>query len=763
MQKAFAVINPFIVSHAKLSILFLLLFFGSALAQAQVCVNLNLSLPPSQRISPIYWAPGHSYTVTLTDPNGEFYALGPPPNTALFIFNQSQYTGPFTYQEDPYVTVTTPTYLSPTQASFGVTVGTAAPTEYDGYTFACYQTGFYGASGAIQITPCAVSVTPTLTSGSVQPGTWTAGVATNITITGTGFIPTTNPNNCVATSLYISAGTESVSITNLTVVSATQITATVQPLITDPAETAIVTASNYQYNNPSVPLTASTTAQIVPTTCTLPHISSVSPNVWLAGQTSGKVTITGTNFTTSSKATKTCPATTVSVTTPSGASVALGAVTVSSATQITIASAKPPASETNENATVTAGGAATYSTHIENPLPSITTLQYTNSQALWMDRAGDSAPVAMPNTVWTQSASFPSVFKSADKINATATFGITPLTVALSGARIEGSVDSLGLLVASGVNIPAGATSITVNLTGNTAFPSSTTAHYSPLGVTWNFSPAGQACSSGRSVCEGAGSTSSEIYVTLAAPSGLSESVMPLTAVVLAIGNGGATTQTTAFQSTWQQFAGPANVYGWDGRPLYYYEPGVGFKGCATSSVGLLTSATGSGQCGSWANLLMDALAVNGIMSSFTQIQPTDQSWMLVNSWTFGTGSSLYPAPYHWNLALPIESGGSPGMVPVAPGSVFGDLTSLSTLPGQNTAPPSEKVFTKHFIVQVPSSLGAGYYDPSYGVTYLNNCDFESKAVAAYALPESTTASTVNFEVRQASGCNITFTTLFTN
>lgn len=61
---------------------------------------------------------------------------------------------------------------------------------------------------------------------------------------------------------------------------------------------------------------------------------------------------------------------------------------------------------------------------------------------------------------------------------------------------------------------------------------------------------------------------------------------------------------------------------------------------------------------------------------------------------------------------------------------------------------------------------GQSEYPPksaTYGVTYLNKCDFESKAVAAYAFPASTTASTWNFEVRKPSGCNITFTPLFTN
>lgn len=189
--------------------------------------------------------------------------------------------------------------------------------------------------GSITITPCAAPVTPgPLTPASIQPDTWVAGQQTPITITGSGFIPSNNPNYCVPTSLMITAGSENVSITNLNVVSPTQITATVQPLITDPAETAAVTVSNYQYNDPGVPLTSSTTAQIVPTTCIVPHISSVSPNVWFAGNTYRNVTFTGTNFTTSSKATATCPVSTLSITTADGA-VKISGISVTSATKMT--------------------------------------------------------------------------------------------------------------------------------------------------------------------------------------------------------------------------------------------------------------------------------------------------------------------------------------------------------------------------------------------------------------------------------------------
>jgi hypothetical protein len=67
------------------------------------------------------------------------------------------------------------------------------------------------------------------------------------------------------------------------------------------------------------------------------------------------------------------------------------------------------------------------------------------------------------------------------------------------------------------------------------------------------------------------------------------------------------------------------------------------------------------------------------------------------------------------------------------------DLTSLSTLVGQNTAPPSEKPFGRHFIVKAPSSISVGgpYRDPSYGVIYSSACDFEAKAVAGYAAEQA--------------------------
>jgi hypothetical protein len=73
---------------------------------------------------------------------------------------------------------------------------------------------------------------------------------------------------------------------------------------------------------------------------------------------------------------------------------------------------------------------------------------------------------------------------------------------------------------------------------------------------------------------------------------------------------------------------------------------------------------------------------------------------------------------------------------------------------------PSEKVFGSHFFVQVPSGVapaGEGpYFDPSYGIWYAHQTDFENKVVAYYARPIVNNAPTnpqfTEWGVRSPSG-----------
>ena len=231
------------------------------------------------------------------------------------------------------------------------------------------------------------------------------------------------------------------------------------------------------------------------------------------------------------------------------------------------------------------------------------------------------------------------------------------------------------------------------------------------------------------------------------------------------------TDPTSAFKNTWSQFStggtSPANIQTWQGRKLYYYrnDPNgtqgttiIGFEGCALDEESLLLNEAGqssaaghnSGQWGSFAYLLIGALAINGIASGFTKIRPIDGSLFMVNDWQiFGRTPSdhSYQLPdydpnYQWRLILNQDAVDSPNfdiMVPApqsTPGQTgvaYGDVLSLTTLPGQNSAPPSEKIFNFHFFVHVSlAGITPSYYDPSYGVKYVDAQDFERRAVAGY-------------------------------
>lgn len=157
------------------------------------------------------------------------------------------------------------------------------------------------------------------------------------------------------------------------------------------------------------------------------------------------------------------------------------------------------------------------------------------------------------------------------------------------------------------------------------------------------------------------------------------------------------------------------------------------------------------GQCGSFASLLQSAVAMNGIRSNWIVVdaehQPTPTtSWssMAIRNWCFvgltgcPAGTPSYPSEpdYQYRFLLNVAD----FMVPAR--TDYGDLSNLAGIAGQNSIPfpslpntptPLEKVFARHFIVQVPAASSNQYYDASYGVTYPSEAGFESQAVAGYA------------------------------
>jgi hypothetical protein len=302
-------------------------------------------------------------------------------------------------------------------------------------------------------------------------------------------------------------------------------------------------------------------------------------------------------------------------------------------------------------------------------------------------------------------------------------------------------------------------------------------------------------------MCTLDGVTETKVYVTLEKPREVrmngevvrNANEVFLTSLHLAVSKDGATDAQSAFESTWAKFE-PKNITTWQGDKLYYYrnDPGhvKGFDVCALSEEQLLISrlpaakpdsppidTEGSGQCGAFAFLLMGALAVNGIASTWVAVfpfidpdrvdllPPDGQNApiaMLIQDWAPVSMTRSATDPYPWSITLNLGD----WMVDADHNDadhiddrLYGDLKSLDAIRGQNTTPPSEKVFGSHFIVEIDPLITTGhrYYDPSYGVSYKDDIDFENKAIYGYAVDfgdtiVSSTTRFITYQVRRPSG-----------
>jgi len=407
------------------------------------------------------------------------------------------------------------------------------------------------------------------------------------------------------------------------------------------------------------------------------------------------------------------------------------------------------------------------------PQITVTAVQFTNSYALAKDNGQINPPPLVSSTVWQSSCSSctnQAAFYQGQTIQATITVTLsTASAYDLTNVRLEGSMGSLGTLSGNNV-IPAGTTSAFFTVTSDTALPIGTQL-YNPLNINWSvglFAANNLPCA--QITCTSAGNSASPVYVTMALPPN-TNIPLPLTTLFLAVGAGGAPTKTQAFLNTWGKFTnagtGPANVLTWDNRQLFYYKPNVPYNNnCALNSNYLLNVYNGNGQCGAFASLLLDALQANGIAAVTAGVASLNGDRFLVNSWLFAGNDSAY-APYISPLVLETETTGGIGMVPLPVGSLFGQMVSQTGSPGQNSPTPAEKVFSSHYIVKLTDTMvtgvGGPYFDPSYGLTYLNECDpaqgFEHKALAGYARSILSIESPPSFHARTTSSgsCSMSF------
>jgi hypothetical protein len=416
----------------------------------------------------------------------------------------------------------------------------------------------------------------------------------------------------------------------------------------------------------------------------------------------------------------------------------------------------------------------------------------TNANKFSDEHGANQWQVANPSasgTAQKQGWQDPICFSSGGAMKAVVQFTLPGgALVSASNIRISGSgvSDSGAADDSSGYNFPS--TSATVDSTGkivtsgtmtcSQAFPSSKVSYINPLTVNWEISL------DGGNTWSPVKNSTNECFVTLAAPN-LRPTVntdgtpggptgqdtnykLFQTVLYYACSDPGATTANAAVTNTWSLFSknnGPGNICAWNpadkkyDRKLYYYGAARGFTPPQPiSTTALLAATDGDGECYAFGQLFEDALWANGINNNGIKITAISNAAFLVKDFNQSATGSMpaADAPYLWKMtfsAVPPEMQPPPNNATAF--GTYGDFVNLATHHGQNTAPPLEKVFGNHYIIQ----YGSAYYDPSYGVTYASANDFENKSVQGYGL--GVPNDNVDLAVEPSSGLhNIQFSNL---
>jgi len=165
------------VVRLSVQAILLLVPLSATICHAQ-CYEGPLGWEVYTTISPQDWAPGQSYNVMLTNPAG-YFADGPG---YFYVFTAASYDAGDLYTEDPNVTVSALTYVSPTEITLNVTVAAGASTEDDGVSLVGCGNTIYSPPGTVEITPSApppptISLSRTnlmqvQASGAPTPGTF---------------------------------------------------------------------------------------------------------------------------------------------------------------------------------------------------------------------------------------------------------------------------------------------------------------------------------------------------------------------------------------------------------------------------------------------------------------------------------------------------------------------------------------------------------------------------------------------------------------
>jgi hypothetical protein len=217
------------------------------------------------------------------------------------------------------------------------------------------------------------------------------------------------------------------------------------------------------------------------------------------------------------------------------------------------------------------------------------------------------------------------------------------------------------------------------------------------LAITWEISRDG-----GASWITVPPQSKNDAFITLDTP----QCATPFRTVLYLATERGGTSPETCLTNTWAMFGttggAPTNVRAWKDdatgydRTLYYYN---GYTSNLRAAQMLADEVHSNGQCGAWADLLLECWKANNIpdLTPVLIEHPTTNGMNGFVVRNVGVGTASYPADAPWQF-------------------VAGNLNlTVSGIPGQNNSTPSEKEFECHYMARRTNIPAYTYYDPSYG------------------------------------------------
>ena len=321
--------------------------------------------------------------------------------------------------------------------------------------------------------------------------------------------------------------------------------------------------------------------------------------------------------------------------------------------------------------------AATVESSVVHAVLSIKEVTFSGNHAIDRDTRGGFAP---PEWTTSRDTQWPVCYTRNRNVRLKARFDVLAPPTATETVRIRGvaTLDNIRLEWTGSVSVSPGSDEVTTGeLTSSAALPNHV-ARYD-CAIEWEAEPPGGAYL--------AGTSANVMYVTLGDPSG-TPAYWTLLEISCRAAHG-ATGADQLIREAYVPFMSRTLTRMRDGRGLTYWDPPDTNAMCTAH---LLDRDHGGGQCGSWAEFLIDMYRCHGANGRKIEVVATLEYprsvGFLVKHWLF-LGTGRFPPPFTHLEGRECIS------FPVA---------------GQRNESPWPN-FTNHFIVR---AIGM-YWDPSYG------------------------------------------------